>query len=113
MIKQWIGALESGKYQKHTGNFVPLGSDGENFTLAKENCACALGVYLIEVAGFTAQEIAHKGYDTMNYWEFLNSELGEDCVSEIYQVNDANGPFYRDFKSPNFDYVIQELKKHV
>ena len=113
MYEKWIEAL--GKYEKHKGTFVPISwvNGGEGAALRKENCACALGVYLIEIKGIPATEIAETGYNNGKYWELIDAELGNDFAFEIYHINDGSGRDYQQYKSDNFDFVIEELKKHV
>jgi hypothetical protein len=110
--QKWIEAL--GRYEKNFGNFVPYKLDKEKgeYVLAKENCACALGVYLIEVMGVPAAEIArNRPYDWGKYFTMLEIEFGnEHTVREIWFINDETN--YRDGKhlDETFDRVIEYIR---
>ena len=113
MFEKWIEALA--KYKKHHGSFVPLSWQGEGDTsvLREENCACALGVYLIEIKGIPATEIAEAGYRNEEYWSIISTDLGDDFAFRMYHINDGSGRDFGQYKSDNFDFVIEELKAHV
>jgi hypothetical protein len=111
MFDKWIEALA--KYKKHHGSFVPISWGYDNSSsLHEENCACAIGVYLIEIKGIPAAEIAMAGYDTEKYWDIIGTDLGTEFSFRMYHINDGIGRNFGQYKSDNFDFVIEELKRY-
>lgn len=113
--KKWLGALESGKYEKNFGNFVPYKYDKQSdiYVLEKENCACALGVYLIEVMGVPADEIARSRRGWHNFFNMLEIEFGgEEFVRDIWSVNDETKTnFAKDApRDETFGSVIEYIR---
>jgi hypothetical protein len=108
--QKWIEAL--GRYEKHFGTFVPYKFDGEKYVLAKENCACALGVYLIEVMGVPADEIARtRGISWDKLFDMLEIEFGgEEFVRNIWQLNDETNYPYNQPRDETFGRVIEYIR---
>jgi len=91
MYEKWILALD--KYEKYRGSLVPSRYNLETNTreLSKKNCACALGVYLIEIKGISAEEIAREKFGgQQRFYDIVNADLGKDFVNEVWRINDKN-----------------------
>lgn len=110
-----IKALD--KYEKNTGYFVGLiPKNGAHEHVydpefeVKPNCACVLGVYLIELKGVSPDEIANaRSCDgkITNLYDILYNDLGVDMTNELWHINDNITPGPED---ETFGKVIEYLK---